>query len=475
MTELTVQETVKETIKAANAYEGVDLEDLFASEDDIAELRASGSLDQTVYIQESKGGNYDNSWRYHRQLSFGDSDIFVWEMPLNKEQVEQGYRAKEININNPKHQVVAIRGIPIQFGWTPNWSKKFTTPDGKEQFYSFCKGTKLVNHETGTVWEESHPIKMPVSRMYVGKKRSNELAFTWQNNPHLEVFATRTIKTAGQEDVIEHRSCMDCVKNNQHFDGDINAPNVDKCSISGELLFAVFELGIKDATNHLDDPATNFIDVNWVSVADAGIKGYDNKELDKPFILRVRGLGSSQLQDIGKGQYDMDVVLPSQYKPNQDKDTCLPDDNVLSTKQYWEWLHNKKEKGRVAVEKGTGRNLYPVITEVYLGKLAATQNTKNYAPVFRPVAVGATTEYSGLKIAEYVRTAKACLMHEEALAKGQSFEFKAITPSESKALSAAVDNTKEVKTNSPKVTEVEPATKTMPNTALSAFTPPASL
>ena len=553
MTDLTVY---KEEVIAPSIYNtNINLEeDIFADADEVKELKQAGALDQSEYAADSEGGGYDNSWRYHRVLKWGDSDIMNWKMNITKEQEEQGFSPIELNPNNPKHAVVAVRGIPLEFGWTPRWTKK--TEDNK--YYGFCQGTKLVETFAGQtrVTEDSHPVKMPIKMMHQSKAKPNAPNYFWQNNPHLSLFAKRYASgslntklncevedltdgqiselkgllaelsfypkdkekayTASIDDALitalysfqeannlpaanlvdaalvtalqtankefkgriyqKDRSCLDCIKCGEHFEGDdIGADNVQRCRPDGQLLFVVFEVGIKNVTAHNEDPISNPITIDWVPVSEAGINSYTGQSLNQPFVIRVQGLGSSQLSSIGTKDFDLPVILPSQIKANRPKDCFLPDDNVLSTLDYYNYLNNKNATdGRRGVEKGTGKSLYPVMTEIYMAKLAKKTATKDYIPVFRPLLTGARTEYNGIKLGTYVATAKAVLVHEASSFDGDSgSSAPAFTPGAAPiaALPSAVSvETKPVESDVP--ANAVTATETLTPKAFRTFTPP---
>lgn len=457
-------------VEAVSVYDtDFDNEDIFASDEQIAELKKEGLLDQQSYTNEEGGGGGDPSWRYHRVVTFGDSDKFDWKVPLTKQQREDGCVDKELNFENPNQYVVAVRGIPLEMMWTTSWTKQ----DAAGNYYAFCRANKLVEKLPGKVrvTNESHPVKEPFKMMHKSKKEPTSLNYFWQNNSHLELFASRCVDK--ENGTYEERSCMTCVRNGEHFEGDdIGAPNVQKCRPSGEMLFVVYELGIKDSSAFNDDPIENPININWVSVKEANVRSFDGGKLDRPFVIRMKGLGSSMMSDIGSGDYDLPVILPSHFKPKQPKKYFLPEDNVLSVQQYYRYLHDSKARDdRRAIEK-TGKSLYPVMTEIYMAELHKKTATKDYIPVFRPVAVGRNTEFNGLPLAQYVKTAKAVLKHEALLASGDLTNLDTQSLPESgnnKQLTAAV--AVESKTDNQPVTS---AKQTLSPQAIGAFTPPSS-
>lgn len=420
MTDLVTNDHYVQVAEALSVYEAVEsADDLFASAEEIQQLAAQGDLDQTAYIEHSEG--YDNSWRYHRIVKFKEEERINWEMKLSKEQEENGFRSFELNPNDPGQYVVAVRGIPIEFGWSNSWSK--TNPKTNKP-YSYCTSTELIEHLPGKdrVTKEQYPVKMPYPRMHFSKAKADQLHQFWTKNAHLDPYATRTtFKQEGSEWIKEEerRSCLECVKACEHFEGDdISADNTPRCRPTGRLLFVVFEVGIKNVTEHNQDIINNPIKVDWKPIAEAGILGYDNTPLTTPIVINLMGLGSSQMKSIGKGPYDLPVYLPGDISPNRPKDCILPDNNVKSVEDYFNWLNDPKANdGRRAVDKN-GKNLYPVMTELYIARMTKVESNKKVAPVFRPVAVGPRAEFNGVSLKDYVFTAKLVLNNEAAVAKG---------------------------------------------------------
>jgi hypothetical protein len=480
MTDLVTTDHYVQQAEAISVYETVEsADDLFASAEEIQQLAAAGDLDQTAYIEQSEG--FDNSWRYHRIVKFKEIEGINWEMKLSKEQIDEGYRGFELNPNDPNQNVVAVRGIPLEFGFTNSFSK--TNPK-TDKPYTFCTTDELIEHLPGKdrVTKEQYPIKMPFKRMHQSKLKPNEVEkIFWQKNAHLDPYATRTTFVKEGEEwvtVKERRSCLECVKACEHFDGDdISADGITRCRPTGRLLFVVFEVGIKNVTEHNKDFINNPIQVDWKPIAEAGILGYDNKPLVTPFVINLMGLGSSQMKSIGKGPHDLPVYLPGDISPNRPKDCILPDNNVKSVEDYYNWLNDPKaHDGRRGVDKN-GKNLYPVMTELYIAKMTKVESNKKVAPVFRPVAVGPNAQFNGVSLKDYVFNAKLVLNHEAAVAQGNNgvgggIPLLPTTPSDngSQALPAAV-----VETPAPKPITVEAKSEPANNltrAAISAFTPP---
>lgn len=476
MTELLATQQTALLTEAPTVYDFVDsVDDLFATAEEQRQLAAQGDLDQTAYIEQNEG--FDNSWRYHRIVKFKEEERINWEMKLSKEQEDKGFRNFELNLNDPNQYVVAVRGIPIEFGFTNSWSKSNPKKEGSQ--YTYCTTNELIEHLPGKdrVTKEQFPIKMPFKRMHQSKAKPNEVEkLFWGNNPHLDPYATRvTYHQEGGQWVRqeERRSCLECVKNCEHFEGDdISADNTPRCRPTGRLLFVVFELGIKNVTEHNKDVINNPIKVDWKPVAEAGILGYNNEPLTTPFVINLLGLGSSQLKSIGKGPYDLPVYLPGDIAPNRPKDCILPDNNVKSTEDFFKWLTDPKASdGRRMVDK-TGKSLFPVMTELYIARMSRTESNKRVAPVFRPVAVGPNTEFNNVTLKEYVYNAKLVLNHEAAIAQGNSnggVPLLPTTTSSNGALAAVAVETATTKTSS----EPKPQTAaSLTKAAISAFTPP---
>lgn len=482
MTDLVTNDHYAPAVDATSVYETVEsADDMFATVEEIQQLKEQGDLDQTSYLEQREG--YDNSWRYHRNLKYKAEERITWEMALSKEQLEEGFRNIELNPNDPNQYVVAVRGVPLEFGWTSNWAKPNPTKESK--VYTYCAMDELIEHLPGKdrVTKEQYPVKSPFPRMHYSKAKPDELHQFWANNTFLDPYATRT--TFVQEDgewvrQEERRSCRACVKTCEHFEGDdIGKDSVPKCSPSGRLLFVVFEVGIKNVADHNKDIINNPIKVDWKPIAEAGILGYDNTALTRPFVINLMGLGSSQMKSIGKGQHDLPVYLPGDISPNRPKDCILPDNNVKSVQEYFNWLHDPKAKDGRCVPSKNGKNLYPVMTELYIARLTEEKASKKVAPVFRPVAVGPNANFNGVSLKDYVFNAKLVLNHEAAVAKGEADDNMGgvpalpTTPSSNggQALPAAVV---EQPAQKPITVEAksDPSANDLKQAAITAFTPP---
>lgn len=424
-------------------------DDLFATAEKIAELKEEGQLDQVLEIDLGQQDGFDNSWRYHRTVSIGKTELINWSVPLTKEEKKER-TGQELNPNKAAHQFVAVRGIPIMF----QYGAQLSISDGSNT-KTVCRTKALVEHmATGDrTTKGTQPLKTPISRMHFSNKEYTRPFYFFEKNKHVELIAERYDQ---ESETWVERKCLDCISQGEHFIGDIAKSESPRCRPNGSLLFCVYELGVKDTDAHEEDDINNPITIKWVSVDEANIRQEDGTPLNRPFILRLRGLGASQLAKIGTGKYDIPVVLPSHMKPNQAKTCYLPDDNVMSTQEFYDWLTDKKGFGIRHRVTGNGNLVFTAMTELYSGQLTETRYNSNYCPVFRPVKLEEGNTWNGIRIEEYVKGAIAIMQHEAAASQGSTNNLE-LTPSttEQKAIASS-----EVKEDNGTVTPSKSTSKT---------------
>lgn len=461
-------------------------DELYASPEEIKELAKEGELDQLAYLQkeyESDGSYREPNWKFHRRLKFGKSELIEWTIPLSKAEKNAGKRANELNTLNPKHQILGLRGIPIKFEYGLG---------AKDEAGRFaCQTIKLIEHldeDRETVGLQ--PLKKYVERVYYSKDKPNKPSFFFENHPHLDLYAQRryknepTINENGEKEDPkfpyrwETRRCLDCIAKQEYtYKEDEDSKEALSCRPVGSLLYAVFEVGIKDSTKHLESDVDHPVDIRWISVKDLEVKDLQGDEgpLNRPFIVRLEGLGSSQLSKIGTGEWDLPVKLPSHFKPNEPKTYFLPDDNVMSTKEFYDFLHERRGVGRVDFSV-SGSALYSVFTELYIAELSTQKGNKDFAPVFRPVVIGKETEYNGRKIRDYVREAYSVMKFEAELSQGSagtytSPELNSI-PEHNLPAATSQANSRVSKNPASAPAVQQSAVNTYNSRALNAYTPP---
>lgn len=457
-----IQPTNNERKLSTSLYDVSSSDDIFASVEEVQELAASGGLgaDLTVSTEGGGGEKYDNSWARHRRVKFGKQDRFVWEFPLNKELLEEGYETVELNESDPNHHFVAFEGVPISF----NYGFRLSSNNGMTTVCNTCSMVETRAGMPDRVTESDNPLPLPLKSPFWSRKKSPDRPnWVLERNPHLELQARRrktilstdedgkTVKTETQEII----SCLDCIRAKDYTHTDDNGFET-VCSVNGYMLFAVTSVGIKDVTAHLEDPVSNPITVRWVDIKDAGLKTWDGTPLDKPFIIRVEGLGSSQLNPIGKGQYDIPVILPEDIKPKGKKTCYLPSKaTILSTGEFYNWLTDPKESERFAVSK-QGNRIFTTLTQMYIAPLTKEIFSKAFVPVFVPVATGRNTEVNGVTIGDYVKTALLTLNSEKEAAENRS--SSALSGSTTKSIASSTspaDNTPVVEAKKVEVTDAE--------------------
>ena len=464
---LSISVTPKE-VKDANSIYELDLDGEFlATPEEVKVLEQKGELDQDYLLADY--GEFDNSWRYHRVVKFKTESRLKWVVPTTAKERQEGVNNQELK-DKAAHLIVAVRGVPISFQYGLSLTEKIKE-NGEDKFIRSCQTVELIEHlgDADRKTTGSYPLKTPIKMIYKSKDEPHKLNSFFNRNKHLDLIAERVDPVTKKKET--GRRCIDCIQRGEYYKGDISQDNIPKCRPDGHLLFCVFELGIKDTTAYEEDDINNPVTVKWTSIKDAGIIQNNGQLLDRPFIIRLEGLGASQLSKIGNDTYDLPVILPSHIKAGQSRDCYLPDDNVLSTQEFYDWLTDDKTAVDGRSSKGKkGNRIYTNITELYITKLAKVVYTKDVAPVFRPIAVGPDTDYNGLSIKEYVRTAYSILQYEAAIARGEAVDLDIVK------LPTTVNN-KQLEAASPQVssTPTGAATeKTHSKSALNAFKAPKS-
>jgi hypothetical protein len=100
--------------------------------------------------------------------------------------------------------------------------------------------------------------------------------------------------------------------------------------------------------------------------------------MTEPFILKIRGMSKVQHWPIGNGDFERPV--------KRDSKSYLPPEIYSWGDYFSKYLHAKRTApGDVRRANLGGNTVYPVVTEVYVGKLARKEFNAEYMPVFSPV------------------------------------------------------------------------------------------
>jgi hypothetical protein len=414
----------------------------------------------------SKGGRekYDKTWSAHRQTKIGKHCYISWRFPSTKKQRDAGaVPPEELNDYNPKHKVVAVRGIVVGY----NFGFQLSEGEGASSKV-VCRTTKLIEHtpKGDIVTNGNRPLTFPVSQIHKSKASPTELNNRLQG---FDLYGSRGPVGSNSEDkVTTTRTCQECVAAGENYIGtpdqfSSTKLNIPKCSMSGELLFVVFQLGIEDFSELLEDPVNGKGKVRWSAIGDCDIQTLDGDgnsvKLDRPFVLRLDGITKTQLWSIGKGQYDRPVLLPDSGSSK----CILParrDDKggyaLYTCGDYFDYLNDSRFYGtRAKVWNGVA--VYPVVTELYSGRLKENQYQSDFIPVLSPVDPDAEQDIVSAGIDwtpnDWVKTALRVVKAERDAANSDSnfVEFQApqLTAVDTKQLESATSATSTAKPKAP--------------------------
>lgn len=446
------EEVDKESI---NMYDFEDNDDgLYATKEDAEELIKQGDIAQEFLLKQGggEGRKFDNSRSYHRITRIDKKEDIVWTYPVSKKDKEQNLTGEEIRPDTyDEHKFVAVRGIVLGFYWGSSVEGTHNS-----NFKTVCQTSGLIEHlPTGnrkTIGD--YPIKIPFKQMHKDKDHTNEPSYFFTNNPHLDPIATRydanlfeKAKETGDWSIYyksgQERRCLECISKGENKfvmdDGE------KLCAPQGYMLMVVYQLGRQDKTRHKEEEFENPIDINWVDVADAGITDYKGDPLDRPFVLRIDRIKKSMLSNVGSGKFDIPVKLPKDFAGGrQRKNYYLPNDSVMSCGQLHQWLHAKGTGEERTKMHKKGFPVYPVIVEMYTGKLQQTTYSKDYHPVFNIAPLDKSNCFNAIHIDQYVSTALTIARLEAAAAEGKEAEFGrfGLQSSEAKAKLEASKETK---------------------------------
>jgi hypothetical protein len=360
---------------------------------------------------------YDQTWKAHRIVKF-NSEKLEWRLPVSAAERAEGKKAPQEILPTPDHQFVAVRGIPLGF----HYGFSLTEGSGTD-FKVHCTTTRvdeLLGQNSRTI-EDRHPLEFPLGRVNQKRTEPHTPNRWFANNPHVKLYGSRgPVGQPADAPFALPRLCEDCVKAGEHYIGSEEAfkdpkQQIPSCRMSGYLLFAVFELGIQDPTDLMEDPINGTVKVKWRSVAEAKLHTEVNGQrvpLDRPFILKIEGLGSSQQSSIGKGEYDWKVETQADSNTS-----ILPaGKKLLSAGDFFNYINDRNFTG-IRNRKLKGGNIaYPVVTEVYTGKLAVAKMNSTYIPVFLPVTdpevIAANEDW---KPQDWLLAALAALQYERSL------------------------------------------------------------
>jgi len=394
----------------------------------------------------------DNTWKAHRVVKFREEKL-TWKLPTSAAERAEGKQSPQEVLPIPDHQFVAIRGIPLGFHYG------FSLTDGTgEDFKIHCTTTKveeLLGENSRTI-EDRFPLEFPLSRVYQKKAEPNQPNNWFGNNPHIRLYGSRPPVGMPETYSGPPRLCQDCVLAGEHYIGTEeefkSAVQTPTCRMSGYLLFAVTHLGIQDPSELMQDPVNGKIRVEWRSVKDAKLTTEVDGQrvpLDRPFILKIEGLGSSQQSSIGPGQYDWSVETQADTNTS-----ILPaGEKLYSAGDFFKYINDPQFIGIRNRKLKGGRLAYPVVTEVYTGKLKEEKNGSKYIPVFRPVTDSSVIANGmNLEPQDWLISALQTLQYERSLINSNDALPPAAMPT---ALPSAVGTISKVEA----VTKTEPKTK----------------
>lgn len=336
-------------------------------------------------LAEGQNVSFDNEWRAHRACSIKSSDKIVWEYPMsNKAKEEAAAKGVLTHVEVTQgHYITALRGIPIEFQYGA------ALGDGREKdnFKPICNTTRAVYHlgEHSTDISSKEPLRFPFGQVHQSKKEPHTFN-RMLDKDYLELYGSRgPVGLPEGAPFTTPRTCRSCVQAGEHYLGtaeEFTNPerkDIPKCSMRGNLLFAVLEIGLLDTSGTLDGlPSV----IKWVSIADAKLRTMDGVEeggkpvpLTRPFIIKLEGLSKAVHNPIGRGSFENNITKQS-YQP----------DEIYSAGDYFEYLRDPKYRGsRSKILKSTGDVVFPVVTEIHAGIKPKIDNNATHMPVFHPV------------------------------------------------------------------------------------------
>lgn len=405
-----VASTTPQTQEIAKSIYEVDItgDDLFDDSKDYVPLAISGGQK-----------DYDPTWKAHRVCKL-NSPTIDWKWLQTKKEVEEKKTVpQEVQ---PIHNFVALRGIPIamQYGFR-------LTQTINNETKTICQTTRLEEllGERSRVVEDKNPLDVPLNRIYKSKKENTTPNGWLLNHPHVKLYGSRPpVGMPADAHFNTPRECVDCVRAGEHYIGSeeefLKNGQIPVCRMEGFMLFCVTEIGVQDASDLLEDPENGRVKVEWKKISEARIYTVENGErklLDKPFILKITGLGLSQHQSVGKGEYDWHI-----YEPGEGNNHCyLPEGRpILSTGDYYKFLNDPKFYG-TRHRKLKGNKLgYLVPTELYIARLKEKKANQDYIPVFSPITDPAVIEAGqNWTPIDWMRTGLAVLQTERAAVLGE--------------------------------------------------------
>lgn len=397
---------------------------------------------------------YDPTWKAHRTVRF-NKDRVEWRLPISSKEIEEGKKPITEVFPTPDHHFIAIRGIPLgfQYGFRMNEGS-----DGESRTVCYTTKVEELLGENSRTIEDRYPLEVPIKRVNKKKDEPNTPNPWFLNNQHIRLYGSRPPVGHPEGAAFNTpRTCVECVMAGEHYIGTEEqfkdpSANIPTCRMDGYLLFAVFELGVMDASEMLHNPVDGRINVVWKKVADANLTTEINGKrvpLDRPFILKIQGMTLAQHSSIGTGKYDMDVLLPKDT--NQ---SSLPTEGeLLSAGDYYNYINDPNYFG-VRSRKLKGNKLgYLQVTEIHVGKLRKTRYNSDYIPVFHPVTDPQVIDAGqGWTPAHWLQQALNAVQFERALVLGNvipdealpaAAKQEAIAPAAEPAPTATKKTTKE--------------------------------
>lgn len=396
--------------------------------DQLDQLIEQSAGQESLAEREGYGGEEkDRSWKAHVQCRINEPKL-SWQYPTSaSERAELAKSGEELYTEvteSPEHNFVAMRGVVLSAHYGFSMRKR---EDDKTE--TLCRTTALYdyfdNPDSPVITTDSHPLEIPVNQIHQNKDNPHQLNTWLANRPHLQLFGSRPpVGTPEGMKTSKVRSCKECVEAGEHYVGTLeqfldSSSQIPACRMEGYFYFCVMQLGILDSSGALEGIPPS---VKWVDIEDAKLMTQRNGELvrrKEPFIIKVEGMTKVQHWSLGTNQFERNVIRSGK--------SCYLPPNVMSWGDYFsKYLNDRKAQGR-RLNIG-GRTMYPVPTEIYVGKLQAKEYGATHMPVFRavedPEVISAGV---GLKPIDWLKTAIQCFQYERALVNGNVLKAPAVT------------------------------------------------
>jgi hypothetical protein len=367
----------------------------------------------------------DPLWKAHVTAYLGKSDRITWVYPTTKEERIAAEKSgegiyEEVSPSAAEHHFVGVRGIVLKVSYGRKLNRP--KPGTANEFETICHTTALVNEMTGQTVTERLPMEIPLSQIHHNKDNPHNLTPWLESRPYLKLYGSRP--PVGTEEGVKTnktRTCAECVAAGEHYIGSLeefidSSKSTPKCSLDGNMLFCVFQLGLLDSSQVLKGGKSQ---VKWIDVRDAQltVKRPDGtmEERTTPFIIKIAGLSSVQHWELGSGKFKRDIVTTG-------KNCYLPENAKLhSWGEYFNNYLHAKAGGEIRALDIKGNTVYPVVTDLMMAKLKNDEYQASHLPVYTPVLdPDVISRGEGLSQLDWMKAALQCLQYEQDLVKNGS-------------------------------------------------------